>query len=94
VNIVEEEQAMDFFHGFDNGRYSVFKTNMLNGWAGGAFDIPDTVNKIFRIALTRVKPVPHREGGSAVSYVMLEDDVRSKKQEKKLNQEQAAKRQQ
>ncbi len=31
VNIVEEEQAMDFFHGFDNGRYSVFKTNMLNG---------------------------------------------------------------
>jgi hypothetical protein len=46
VNIEEKEQAMDFFHVLDAGRYGAFKTNMLNGWAAGAFEPPDTVNKI------------------------------------------------
>ncbi len=27
--IKEKEQAMDFFHGLDEGRYGTFKTNML-----------------------------------------------------------------
>jgi hypothetical protein len=44
VNIEEKEQAMDFFHALDTGRYGAFKTSMLNGWAAGAFDpvIPST----------------------------------------------------
>jgi hypothetical protein len=73
VDIAETEQAMDFFHVLDNGQYAVFKTNMLNGWAMGAFDPPYRVNQIYRIAATWVKPVPCGEGGTAVSYVTLED---------------------
>jgi hypothetical protein len=46
VNIDEKEQAMDFFHALGAGRYGAFKTSMLNGWAAGAFNPPDTVNKI------------------------------------------------
>jgi hypothetical protein len=49
VNIEEKEQAMDFFHGLHQGKYGLFKTSMLNGWAAGAFDPRDTVNKIFKI---------------------------------------------
>jgi len=49
---------MDFFHGLDQGRYGAFKTSMLNGWAAGAFNPPDTVNKINRTAGSWVKPVP------------------------------------
>jgi len=62
---------MDFFHALDAGRYGAFKTSMLNGWAAGAFDPPDTVNKIYRTAGTWVKPVPRGEGGTAVSYVTI-----------------------
>jgi len=58
INIEEKEQAMDFFHGLDQGRYGAFKTSMLNGWAAGAFNPPDTVNKINRTAGSWVKPVP------------------------------------
>jgi hypothetical protein len=47
VDIRESEQAINFFHGLDQGRYAVFKTNMLNGWAAGAFNPPGTVNAIF-----------------------------------------------
>jgi hypothetical protein len=54
VDIGEAEQAIDFFHGLDTGRYVMFKTNMLSWWAAGAFDPPDTVNKIFKIAATWV----------------------------------------
>jgi hypothetical protein len=76
VDIEEGKQAMDFFHGLDQERYAVFKTNMLNGWAAGAFDPPDTVNAIFRLAGSWVKPVAKGEGGTAVSYVTLEDDAK------------------
>jgi hypothetical protein len=48
VDTKVKEQAMDFFLGLDPNRYVAFKTSMLNGWAAGAFDPPDTVNKIYR----------------------------------------------
>jgi hypothetical protein len=63
VDIAEEEQAMDFFHGLDNGRYTVFKMNMLNGWATGAFNPPDTINQIYMIAVTWVKTVNRNKKG-------------------------------
>jgi hypothetical protein len=31
MDIEEKEQAMDFSHRLDQGKYRVFKTNMLNG---------------------------------------------------------------
>jgi hypothetical protein len=94
VNIDEKEQAMDFFHALDAGRYGAFKTSMLNGWAAGAFDPPDTVNKIYRTTGSWVKPVPRGEGGTAVSYVTLEEGAKQaaakKKQENQKKQRQAA----
>jgi hypothetical protein len=94
VNIEEKEQAMDFFHALDAGRYGAFKTSMLNGWAAGAFDPPDTVNKIYRTAGSWVKPIPRGEGGTAVSYVTLEEGAKQaaakKKQETQKKQRQAA----
>jgi hypothetical protein len=54
---------------------------MLNVWAAGAFNPPDTVNKIFQLAGSWVKPVPKGEQGTAVSYVTLEDDAKKREQE-------------
>jgi hypothetical protein len=82
-DIKEEEQAMDFFHGLDNGRYAMFKMNTLNGWAAEAFNPPGTINQIFRIAATWVKPVPRGDGGTAVSYVTLEDHAKGKAKKKR-----------
>jgi hypothetical protein len=36
------------FHGSDLGKYGAFKVSTLNRWTAGAFDPPDTVNKIYR----------------------------------------------
>jgi hypothetical protein len=67
---------------------------MLNGWAAGGFDPPDTVNKIYRTAGSWVKPVPRGEGGTAISYVTLEEGAKQaaakKKQETQKKQRQAA----
>jgi hypothetical protein len=82
VDIKEEEQAMDFFHGLDNGRYAAFKSNMLNGWAVEAFNPPGTINQIFRIAATWVKPVPRGDGGTAVGCITLEDHAKGKAKSK------------
>ncbi len=57
---------------------------MLNGWAAGAFDPPDTVNAIFGLAGSWVKPVAKGEGGTAVSYVTLEDDAKKLTNESKM----------
>ena len=94
VNIEEKEQAMDFFHALDAGRYGAFETSMINGWAAGAFDPPDTVNKMYRMAGTWVKPVPRGEGRTAVSYVTIKEGAKQaaakKKQENIKKQKQAA----
>jgi hypothetical protein len=72
--------SQGFFHELDNGRYAIFKPNMLNRCAAGAFCPLDTVNKIFQIAATCVKPVPRGDGGVAVSYVTLGDHAKERKQ--------------
>jgi len=94
VNVEEKEQAMDFFHGLDAGRYGAFKTSMLNGLTAEAFNPPDMVNKIYRMAGSWVKPVPCGEGGTAVSYVTIEEGPKQatakKKQDNIKKQKQAA----
>jgi hypothetical protein len=97
VDMDKEEQAMDFFHGLDQGRYGVFKTSMLNGWAVGAFNPPDTINKIWQTAGSWVKLVTRGEGGKAASYVAIEQEAKQskKKQERqqKMKQDEVTKTQ-
>jgi hypothetical protein len=52
---------MDFFPALDQGKYCRFKMHKLNAWVTGAFDPPDTVNKIYRVAGSWVKLVPWLE---------------------------------
>jgi hypothetical protein len=73
--------------------YATFKTNMLNGWAVEAFNPPGTINQIFRIAATWVKPVPRGDGGTAVSYVTLEDHAKGKAKKQEQKKQQATKKQ-
>ncbi len=76
---------MDFFHRLDQGRYAALKTSMLNGWATNAFNPPETVNDIYCIAGNWVKPSSRLDGGTAASYVKIEEDTKLKqKQEKKM----------
>jgi hypothetical protein len=84
VDVPENEQALDFFHGLDQGRYAAFKTSMLNGWATKAFDPPQTVNDIYRIAGTWVRPSSKPDGGTAATYVTIDEEAKRRaKQEKK-----------
>jgi hypothetical protein len=78
IDIEESDQALDFFHGLDPARYRAFKTSMLNGWATKAFAPPQTVNKIYRIAGTWVRPAPKPDGGTAASYVTIEEEAKNK----------------
>jgi hypothetical protein len=87
----EEDQALDFFHGLDQGRYASFKTSMLNWWATKAFDPPETTNDIYRIAGAWVKPTAKIDGGTAATFVTIEEEARINKKrsekEKKGNEE-------
>jgi hypothetical protein len=63
VDVKENIQAMDFFHGLDNAKYGAFKTSMLNGWATKAIQLPKTPNKIYRLAGSQVKQPTCTKGG-------------------------------
>jgi hypothetical protein len=57
---------------------------MLKGWATKAFDPPQTVNDIYRIAGTWVRPSSKPDGGTAATYVTIEEEAKHRaKQEKK-----------
>jgi hypothetical protein len=79
VKVPKEDQALEFFHGLDQGRYATFKTSMLNGWATKAFDPPETTNNIYRIAGAWVKPTTKIEGGMAATFVTIEEEARINK---------------
>jgi hypothetical protein len=79
INVPEEDQALDFFHGLDQGRCASFKTSMLNGWVTKAFNPPGTTNDIYRIAGAWVKPTAKIEGGTAATFVTIEEEARINK---------------
>jgi len=82
VDVKEEVQAMDFFHGLDNGRYGAFKTSMLNGWATKAVKPPKTANEIYRLAGSWVKqPTCTDGGGYAATYMTIEEEVKIRAKE-------------
>jgi hypothetical protein len=68
IGVSEPDQAMDFFHGLDEGRYAEFKQNVKNGWAMKSMNPPTTVNKIYRLAGVWVKPTARGETGTGVTY--------------------------
>jgi hypothetical protein len=89
VDVEEADQAMDFFHGLDAGRYGIFKTNMMNGWTTGAFPPPATVNQIYQVAGNWVKPTSRIEGGTSATYVTIEEHATLKKQKEKAEKNKA-----
>jgi hypothetical protein len=66
--VSEPDQAMDFFHGLDDGRYAEFKQNVKNGWAIKSMNPPTTVNQIYRLAGVWVKPTARAEIGTGATY--------------------------
>jgi hypothetical protein len=76
VDVKDEVQAMDFFHGLDNQRYSAFKTSMMNGWATTAVKAPKTPNEVYRLAGSWIKQPTRTESGYAAMFVTIEEDAR------------------
>jgi hypothetical protein len=92
VSVEEADQAMDFFYGLDPVKYGIFKTNMINGWTTGAFRPPTTVNEIYRVAGNWVKPTSKLEGGTAATYVTIEEDaaIKRRKEQTEKNKKKSA----
>jgi hypothetical protein len=76
----DSDQAMDFFHGLDNGKYAEFKVQYLNGLQVGSIAAPRDLNTIFTVANNWLKPKALAGGGYASTYATRVDNV-EKKQE-------------
>ncbi len=79
----DSDQAMDFFHGLDNGRYTEFKVQYLNGLQVGSIVAPKDLNTIFTLANNRLKPKALAGGGYASTYATRVDHVEKKQDGKK-----------
>jgi hypothetical protein len=55
VDVKDEVQAMDFFHGLDNQCYAAFKMSMMKGWATTTVKPPKTTNEVYRLAGSWIK---------------------------------------
>jgi hypothetical protein len=73
------DQAMDFFHGLDNGRYADFKVQYLNGLQVKSIAAPTELNTIFDLANNWLKPRALTGGGYASTYATKVDFVEKKK---------------
>ena len=69
------DQAMDFFHGLDNGRYADFKVQYLNGLQVKSIKAPKDLNEIFTLANNWLKPKSLPGGGYASTYATRVDKV-------------------
>jgi hypothetical protein len=76
-------QAMDFFHGLDNGWYAEFKVQYLNGLQVGSIVAPKDINTIFTLANNWLKPKTLSGGGYASTYAARVDQVEKKKEDDK-----------
>jgi hypothetical protein len=79
----DSDQAMDFFHGLDNGRYAEFKVQYLNGLQVGSIAAPKDLNTIFTLANNWLKPKALAGGGYASTYATRVDHVEKKQEGKK-----------
>jgi hypothetical protein len=74
----DTDQAMDFFHGLDNGRYADFKVQYLNGLQFKSSKVPKDLDKIFTLANNWLKPKSLPGGGYASTYATRVDKVEKK----------------
>lgn len=79
------DQAMDFFHGLDNGRYADFKVDYLNGLQVKSIEPPTDLNEMFTLANGWLKPKALSGGGHASTYATRVDKV-SKRDRNKAKQ--------
>jgi hypothetical protein len=79
----DSDQAMDFFHGLDNGRYAEFKVQYLNGLQAGSIVAPKDLNTMFTLANNWLKPKALAGGGYASTYATRVDNVEKKQEGKK-----------
>jgi hypothetical protein len=73
------DQAMDFFHGLDNGRYADFKVQYLNGLQVKSIPAPTDLNTVFNLTNNWLKPKALAGGGYASTYATKVDHVEKKK---------------
>ena len=76
VDVKDEVQAMDFFHGLDNQCYAAFKMSMMKGWATTTVKPPKTTNEVYRLAGSWIKQPTRTESGYAATFVTIEEDAR------------------
>jgi hypothetical protein len=62
------DQAMDFFHGLDNGRYANFKVQDLNRLQVKSIQALMELNTVFNLANNWLKPKALAGGGYASTY--------------------------
>jgi hypothetical protein len=79
VDVKDEEQAMDFFHGLDNQHYAAFKTSMMNGWATTAVKALKTPNEVYRLVGSWIKQPTRTESGYAATFVTIEENKQEEK---------------
>lgn len=81
------DQAMDFFHGLDNGRQPNFKVNYLNSLQVKFIDPPESLNEMFTLANNWLKLKSLSGGGYGSTYT-----IRSRRKMKIVGAEQARRR--
>jgi hypothetical protein len=74
------DQAMDFFHGLDNGRYAEFKVQYLSGLQVGSIAAPRDLITIFTLANNWLKAKALAGGGYASTYATRADNVKKKQE--------------
>jgi hypothetical protein len=73
-----DDQAMDFFHGLDNGRCTDFKVNYLNNLKVKAIEQPKSLNEMFTLVNNWLKPKLQLGGGYGSTFATKVDKVDKK----------------
>jgi hypothetical protein len=68
VKLDDEDIAMDFFRGLDNGRYSSFKTEIMNLLTTKTLPQPKDLNAMFLLANQWLKPNTRSSSGTATTF--------------------------
>ncbi len=69
----DEDIAMDFFRGLDNGRYASFKAEIINGLTAGAFQQPKDLNSMYLKANQWLKTSRSHPTGLATTFTTTLD---------------------
>jgi len=76
VQLEDEDIAMNFFSGLDNGHYAEFKATYLNGLTVKSITAPQDLNEIYTIASQWIKPKASG-AGTVTTFATTLDKVES-----------------